>query len=98
MSIIESIATYPGQDVLTAYLTKGREIGFVCVKDYMDCMKDGKRFQASTFLPGICECSPGDTPKVWPEKYVREAALSDARRHFECYLAEALADGWSYHR
>lgn len=67
------------------------EIGDVRIQHYETFVKVG------SFLTGVIECSPGDTPKVWPEKHEHfrgdnQTDLADAE--FDKYVQEAYADGW----
>ena len=89
-------AKYPGDAVRIVMLyrrdARGRvELGDVRIQDYGTFVKVG------TFLPGEEECSPGDTPKTWPNKHETFRAdnggdLADAE--FDKYAQEAYADGW----
>lgn len=88
-------AKYPGDAVRILMLKRGHgremELGDIRIQDYGDFVKVG------TFLPGETECSPGDTPKTWPEKHEifrgdNQTDLADAE--FDKYVQEAYAAGW----
>lgn len=58
-------AKYPGDAVRILMLyrrdERGRiELGDIRIQDYGNVLRVG------AFLPGECECSPGDTPKTFP--------------------------------
>lgn len=92
---------YPGDAVrqLMLYRGAGRtardtEMGFIAIQHYQTFVKVG------SFLPGVEEGSPGDTPKTWPEK--NTTFLSNETDHadavFDGYAQEAYAAGWqNYH-
>lgn len=82
---------HPGDDVRILMLHRAGEIGDVRIQHYGTFVKVG------TFLPGEIECSPGDTPKVWPEKHEtfrtdNQSDLADAE--FDKYVGEAYEAGW----
>lgn len=89
---------HPGDHILSQYLKRGEgitaEVGCVTIQDYCDTMVDGKNLRVGTFLPGVVECSPGDTPKVWPEKKEYVADKAAAVVIFERYVRAAVQDGW----
>lgn len=87
---------YPGDAVriLMLFHHGRQEIGDIRIQQYDTFLKVG------TFLPGVEECSPGDTPKVWPERnesfHSNQTDLADGQ--FDKYVQEAYADGWqNYH-
>lgn len=81
---------YPGDSILQADLVKDDVLGDVRVQWYSDeCMKVGK------FVPGYEECSPGDTPKWWPDKHEWARDRATASRAFVQFLIEAIREGWS---
>jgi hypothetical protein len=89
-------AKYPGDAVRILALYReyapGRhELGDIRIQHYETFVKVG------SFLPGVTECSPGDTPKTWPEVHNvyrgdNQADLADAE--FDRYVQDAYADGW----
>lgn len=88
-------AKYPGDAVRILMLYRGngraREIGDIRIQHYSTYVKVG------TFLPGETECSPGDTPKTWPEKHETFRADNEtdkADAEFDKYAQEAYAAGW----
>jgi hypothetical protein len=83
---------YPGEPCELRLLIKDDEIGDVRVQDYGSACK--QRYKVGTFLPGISECSPGDTPKTWPEKSVWTDDRDEAMSVFARYVEEAREDGW----
>jgi hypothetical protein len=89
---------YPGDTVRILMLyratTPGRyELGDIRIQHIrQDLAKVG------AFLPGETECSPGDTPKTWPEKSETATSSFAADALFDKYVQEAYADGWqNYH-
>lgn len=85
-------AKYPGDAVRMRQLAKGRELGDIRIQDYGPGAK--RRYKVGTFLPGVEECSPGDTPKVWPEKSFWTNDSVEAVRVFTNYITDALTEGW----
>lgn len=93
-------AQYPGDAVRILMLKRGHGramvLGDVRIQRYDTSVKVG------SFLPGDEECSPGDTPKVWPEKsewfksatYRADNQTDLADAEFDRYVQEAYADGW----
>lgn len=71
------------------------ELGDIRIQHYGSFVKVG------SFLPGVTECSPGDTPKTWPEKHETfrgDNQLDQADGVFDRYVQDAYADGWqNYH-
>lgn len=88
---------YPGDSIMIVHLVKGDEIGDVRVQWYGDyaVAQPGDRLKVGTFLPGVVECSPGDTPKVWPEKSAWVNDRAAASKLLIQYLIVAFRDGWS---
>ena len=86
---------HPGDAVRIVPLVRGNELGDIRIQDYMGAMKlDVGSYRVGMFLPGEIECSPGDTPKTWPEKSAYKATVADANTLFEIYYYEALGNGW----
>ena len=86
---------YPGDAVRILMLKRGHgvnmQLGDIRIQHY------GLTVTVGTFLPGQYECSPGDTPKVWPESSVtlRADNQADAADEvFDDYVGKAYADGW----
>lgn len=79
---------YPGDTVRVLDLIRGRELGSVRIQHY------GTRVRVGSFLPGETECSPGDTPKTWPEKHEYCSNSFGADVVFDRYVQEAYGDGW----
>lgn len=84
---------HPGDMVRCLLLKRGSgrdaELGQVCIQ-YID---DGM-VKVCKFLPGEVECSPGDTPKTWPEYYQHARFVAEADALFDRFVQEAYADGW----
>jgi len=86
---------YPGDAVRIQMLYRGdgreRVIGDVRIQHYGSFVKVG------SFLPGETECSPGDTPKTWPEKsetFRGDNQMDLADGAFDRLVQEAYADLW----
>jgi len=87
---------YPGDTARVQLLYRGGhgrpvELGDIRIQDY------GVFVRVGSFLPGVIECPPGDTPKTWPEKHEtfrgdNQTDLADGA--FDRYVQEAYADGW----
>lgn len=88
---------YPGDTIMIVRLTKGDEIGDVRVQWYGNGVeaKDDDRLKVGSFLPGVIECSPGDTPKCWPERWEWVTDKAAASRLLVQYLIVAFRMGWS---
>lgn len=85
---------YPGDAVRIALLIRGEhELGDVRIQDYGPG-KDGKRYRVGTFLPGETECTPGHTPKTWPDKSVWRTTPGEANSTFLEYVRIAKASDW----
>lgn len=82
-------ARYPGDAALIVLLTNGEDIGDVRVQEY-----GTDSFKVGSFLPGVVECSPGDTPKVWPERSEWVTDRPAAAKVLGRYLIEAFRAGW----
>lgn len=87
-------ALYPGAPVLLTRFVRGEEIGDVRVQDYGELNKVGSQYKVGQFLPGIVECPPGDTPKVWPEVHQYCGTWDEASDVFVRYVEQAKAAGW----
>lgn len=87
-------APYPGAPILLMRFRRGEEAGDVRVQDYGAANKVGSRFKVGQFVPGIVECSPGDTPKIWPEVHQYVATFEESVAVFNRYTAAVLAAGW----
>lgn len=81
---------YPGAPIAFVPLRKGDTLGDVRIQHF------GNHVRVATFLPGITECSPGDTPKTWPENYktfpIGERAAIE--KCFELFVTETRREGW----
>ena len=84
---------YPGVTVASTSLARGDVLGMVCIQDYGERTKGG-RYRVGKFLPGITECSPGDTPKTWPEESWWVDGGGHAYELLLQYHREALYAGW----
>lgn len=81
---------YPGDAILRVDLVRGDEFGGIRVQwGFKD-----DQLKVGAFLPGVEECPPGDTPKVWPEKSEMVADKAAASKAVVRYLVEAIRDGW----
>lgn len=90
----EPAPSYPGAPVLLTDMRRGSELGDIRVQDFGETVTGG-RYKVCQFLPGIVECSPGDTPKVWPEIHQIVTTLDEAGEVFARYVEQAHAAGWS---
>lgn len=84
---------YPGDSMLRVDLVRGDELGDVRVQWY-----DDTTLKVGAFLPGVTECSPGDTPKTWPEKFSWVTTKDEASKQVVQFLIAAYRDGWSPRR
>lgn len=87
---------YPGDTILIVHLVKGDELGDVRVQWYgngLTAQPDDK-LKVGSFTPGYDECSPGDTPKFWPDKSEWFNDRDAASRQLVQYLIAAFRDGW----
>lgn len=80
---------YPGDAVRILPLIRGRELGDIRIQ----FIRDGA-VKVCAFLPGEVECSPGDTPKTWPERSKLCKVKPEADALFDEYVQAAYADGW----
>ena len=80
---------YPGDAVRILMLKRGDELGDIRIQFIHD-----NSVKVCAFLPGEAECSPGDTPKVWPEKFKFARFVPEADALFDEYVQEAFAAGW----
>lgn len=83
---------YPGDAVRIALLIRGDELGDVRIMDYGQSSKN--RYRIAAFLPGYEECTPGDTPKTWPEEDRWCTETGTATITFDQYVKAAHAAGW----
>ncbi len=86
---------YPGDSARITYLSRGDEIGDVRIQDYGD-LSVRRQYRVATFLPGNESMSPGDTPKMEPEKsqWFDHHDRAAADRLFDAYVVEAQLAGW----
>lgn len=87
-------APYPGAPVLLTSFARCGEYGDVRVQDFGKANKAGSEFKVCSFLPGIVEETPGDTPKVWPEIHQYTGDFNEATAIFLRYCEQARAAGW----
>lgn len=85
---------YPGAPVLLRRFERSGEFGDVRVQDYGELNKVGSRFRVGQFVPGVVECSPGDTPKIWPEVHRHCGTWEEACEVFDRYCDQVRAAGW----
>ncbi len=85
---------YPGAPALLTALERDGERGDVRVQDYSGSNRRGFEFKVASFLPGIVEESPGDTPKVWPEIHQHTGDFNEATAIFLRYVEAAKRVGW----
>lgn len=87
---------YPGDSILYVGLVRGDEMGDVRVQWYGNGLKqeDGDSLKVGSFLPGEVQSSPGDTPKVWPERSEYVTDKETAAKLFLAYVTEAVRNGW----
>lgn len=81
---------YPGDTIRTHMLVRGDELGDIRVQ-----WVGGKReMKVCAFIPGNTECTPGDTPKTWPDlyRYCETQELADT--YFQQFVQNAYAQGW----
>lgn len=87
-------ARHSGDMIRVVDLIRGDEIGMIAIFDNLDCATPGNRYRVGSFLPGETQCSPGDTPKTWPEQHEMTDDKAKANRLFADYLTAANRDGW----
>lgn len=84
---------YPGDAVRILLLKRGSgratELGDIRIQFIHD-----NSVKVCAFLPGETECSPGDTPKTWPEHYQFARSVPEADALFDNYVQAAYAQGW----
>lgn len=81
---------YPGDAVRILPLQRGDELGDIRIQWQSEGV-----VKVCAFLPGVEESSPGDTPKVWPEKSSLITSSSFAADElFDTYVSEAYEAGW----
>lgn len=90
-----SKARYPGDTVRIVHMSKGDELGSIRIQDQSGAVKHpAYNYKIGMFLPGEVQSSPGDTPKVWPERHTSVAERSEANAKFDQYVKDATAEGW----
>jgi hypothetical protein len=80
---------YPGSAVRQVLLIKDDVLGSVDIRPHAP-----SSIKVCCFLPGIEECSPGDTPKTWPERHRWCSDKDTADRVFDAYLMQLMKEGW----
>ena len=85
-------ADYPGAPILQQFLARADDIGMVRIMDYGADSKT--RYRAASFCPGYETSSPGDTPKMNPERDEWCETLDEATEFFDIYVASAKLNGW----
>lgn len=80
---------YPGDTVRILPLIRGQELGDIRIQ----FIRDGA-VKVCAFLPGVEECSPGDTPKTWPEHYRFCKTKPEADVAFDQFVQAAYAQDW----
>lgn len=84
---------YPGDPVRILELYRGDFLGDIRIQHF------GESVRVASFLPGVVVVSPGDTPKVEPEKAEWCTSSYRADEVFDKYVQEAYEDHWqNYHR
>lgn len=81
-------ARYPGDTVRILALKRGDEFGSIRIQHM------GEFVRVGSFLPGVIEEPPGDSPKVWPEKSTTCDNNFLADNQFDEYVQEAYAALW----
>lgn len=86
-----STPKYPGDAVRRINLINaaGTELGSVEIRPFAP-----SSIKVCCFIPGEVECSPGDTPKVWPERHRYCSDADSANRVFDAYFMQLLKEGW----
>lgn len=79
---------YPGDTVRVLHLKRRDERGSIRIQQYDTFVKVG------SFLPGVVEQPPGDSPKVWPEKSTMLCFGDPADACFDDYVQTAYAEFW----
>jgi len=84
---------YPGDAVRILMLKRGHgkamELGDVRIQWLSD-----RAVKVCMFVPGVEECSPGDTPKTWPEFHRLCKFKPEADEVFDEYVKCAYDAGW----
>lgn len=78
----------PGDSILEIELARDGEIGDIRVQWY-----DGS-LRVAAFTPGYETSSPGDTPKMNPDRYEWTEDKQDAAAKFVQYVIAAFREGW----
>lgn len=84
-----STPKHPGDAVRITYFERDGELGDVRIQQYAP-----DKVCVAMFLPGICNVSPGDTPKTEPEESCWPV-ISNADDCFDDYVTRALENGWT---
>lgn len=79
---------FPGDSWVIVNLQRGDEIGDVRVMNY------DSHFRVAAFVPGWEQCSPGDTPKMVPDRDHWTEDRQEANKLFAQYVIDAFRDGW----
>lgn len=89
---------YPGDAVRIALLIRsdqyGDELGEVRIQDYGPTVKTN-RYHIGAYLPGVCECHPGDTPKTEPDRSAWFSTPEAADVAFVQFVDVARTEGWA---
>ncbi len=81
---------YPGDAVRCTMLQRDNELGDVRIQHYgVGC------YMVAAYLPGYETSSPGDTPKMNPDKHQWVETAEGANGWFEQYVRGAMREGWS---
>ena len=82
---------YPGEGVRVQSMTHEAAdlFGCVVIQRYA-----ADRFRVGTFLPGVTEIVPGDSPKTEPEQCCWFDDIKWANWAFESYVQDAKRNGW----
>jgi hypothetical protein len=86
--------TFPGESVRQLDLIRTIDGGAVELGDVRIQFIHDNAVKVCTFLPGVLECRPGDTPKCWPELCEFATSVPAADALFDNFVQEAYADGW----
>ena len=92
--------SYPGETIKIEDVRRDDALGCIRIQDWRS-MHNGRvdltalgLYLVGSYLPGVEQCSPGDTPKVWPEKSKWCSDWNEAERLFRRYVREAHDQGW----
>jgi hypothetical protein len=80
---------YPGDAVRELVLQRNGLFGSIAIRQY-----GPQSVLVGSYLPGVTECPPGDTPKTRPEKHKWARSSYMADEVFDQYVQEAYADLW----